>query len=148
MKIEFKDNTYIVYLNKYNVIDMDFSDTESLERYLKKLLLRLKKHYKIDIKGYYNIIVYMDEYYGAVLKIEEDNDYYDFFDDTIAIRMKKVKSKFLYEVDDVSYVDKYIDKFKISINDNIIYLTINNELNEYEYLNLLEMSNIIYDRKL
>ena len=146
MKIDFIDNTYIVYLNKYNIIDMDFSNTKALERDLKSLLLRLKKYYKIDIKGYYNIIVYLDEYYGAVLKIEEDNDYYDYFDDTIAIRMKKVKSRFLYEIDDISYIDNYIDKFKISISDNKIYLTINNELNEYEYLNLLEISNIIYDK--
>ena len=145
MKIEFKDNTYIVYLNKYNIIDMDFSNTKALERDLKSLLLRLKKHYKIDMKGYYNIIVYLDDYYGAVLKIEEDNDYYDYFDDTIAIRIKKVKSKFLYEVDDISYIDNYIDKFKINNRDNKIYLTIINELNSYEYLNLLETSRIIYD---
>jgi len=145
MKIDFMDNTCIVYLNKYNIIDMDFSNTKVLERDLKSLLLRLKKYYKIDIKGYYNITVYIDEYYGAVLKIEEDNEYYDYFDDTI-IRMKKVKSNFLYEVDDISYIDNYINKFKISINDNKIYLAINNELNENEYLNLLEISNIVYKK--
>ncbi len=145
MKIDFMDNTYVVYLNKYSIIDIDFSNTKVLERDLKSLLLRLKKYYKIDIKGYYNITVYIDEYYGAVLKIEEDNDYYDYFDDTI-IRMKKVKSNFLYEVDDISYIDNYINKFKISINDNKIYLAINNELNENEYLNLLEISNIVYKK--
>ena len=139
------DNTYVVYLNKYSIIDIDFSNTKALERDLKSLLRRLKKHYKIDIKGYYNITVYIDEYYGAVLKIEEDNEYYDYFDDTI-IRMKKVKSNFLYEVDDISYIDNYINKFKISINDNKIYLAINNELNENEYLNLLEISNIVYKK--
>ena len=141
MKIDFKDNTYIVFLNKYNIIEMDFSNTQVLEKDLKNLLLRLKRHYKIDIKGYYNITVYIDNHYGAVLKIEEDNDYYDYFDDSIAIRMKKVKSKFLYEIDDISYIDDYIDNIK----DNKIYLTINNGLNEYEYLNLLEISNIVYD---
>lgn len=145
MKIDFINNAYIVYLNKYNIIDMDFSNTKVLEKNLKNLLLRLKKYYKIDIKGYYNITVYIDEYYGAVLKIEEDNDYYDYFDDTIAIRMKKVKSNFVYEVDDSSYIDSYIDKFKISFIDNKIFLTISNELSEYQYLNLLEVSNIIYD---
>ena len=145
MKIDFIDNTYVVYLNKYSIIDIDFSNTKALERDLKSLLRRLKKHYKIDIKGYYNITVYIDEYYGAVLKIEEDNEYYDYFDDTI-IRMKKVKSNFLYEVDDISYIDNYINKFKISINDNKIYLAINNELNENEYLNLLEISNIVYKK--
>ena len=145
MKIEFKDGNYIVYLNTYNIINMDFNNTKVLENDLKRLLLRLKKYYKIDIQGYYNITIYMDDYYGAILKIEEDNDYYDYFDDSIAIRMKKVKSKFLYEIDDISYIDDYIDKFKISIKDNKIYLTINNGLNEYEYLNLLEISNIVYD---
>lgn len=145
MKIDFINNAYIVYLNKYNIIDMDFSNTKVLEKNLKDLLLRLKKYYKIDIKGYYNITVYIDEYYGAVLKIEEDNDYYDYFDDTITIRMKKVKSNFVYEVDDSSYIDSYIDKFKISFIDNKIFLTISNELSEYQYLNLLEVSNIIYD---
>jgi len=145
MKIDFINNTYIVYLNKYNIIDMDFSNTKALERDLKNLLLRLKKYYKIEIKGYYNITVYMDKYYGAVLKIEENNDYYDYFDDSIEVRMKKVKSKFLYEIDDISYIETYIDKFKISIDNNKVYLTIDNELNEYEYLKLLEVSNIIYD---
>ena len=146
MKIDFIDNIYIVYLNKYNTIDMDFSNTKAFEMDLKSLLLRLKKYYKIDIKGYYNITIYIDEYYGAVLKIEEDNDYYDYFDDTITIRMKKVKSRFLYEVDDISYIDNYIDKFTINIIDDRIYLTVNNKLNSYEYLNLLETSNIIYDK--
>ena len=146
MKIDFKNNTYIVFLNKYNIIDMDFSNTKALESDLKNLLLRLKKYYKIDIKGYYNITVYIDEYYGAVLKIEEDNDYYDYFEDSIAIRMKKVKSKFLYEVDDISYINNYIDKFMIThINDRIC-LTITNKLTEYEYLNLIETSKIIYDK--
>ena len=145
MKIDFINNTYIVYLNRYNIIDMDFSNTKALERDLKNLLLRLKKYYKIEIKGYYNITVYMDKYYGAVLKIEENNDYYDYFDDSIEVRMKKVKSKFLYEIDDISYIETYIDKFKISIDNNKVYLTIDNELNEYEYLKLLEVSNIIYD---
>ena len=87
----------------------------------------------------------MDKYYGAVLKIEENNDYYDYFDDSIKVRMKKVKSKFLYEIDDISYIETYIDKFEISIDNNKVYLTIDNELNEYEYLKLLEVSNIIYD---
>lgn len=59
--------------------------------------------------------------------------------------MKKVKSNFVYEVDDSSYIDSYIDKFKISFIDNKIFLTISNELSEYQYLNLLEVSNIIYN---
>lgn len=32
MKIDFINNAYIVYLNKYNIIDMDFSNTKVLEK--------------------------------------------------------------------------------------------------------------------
>ena len=122
MKIDFKDGNYIIYLNKYNVINMDFSNTKVLENDLKTLLLRLKKYYKIDIQGYYNITIYIDDYYGAILKIEEDDDYYDCFDDTVALRLKKIKSSFLYEIDDISYLYNFIDKVKININKDKIYI--------------------------
>ena len=145
MKVDFKNGNYIIYLNKYNVINMDFSYTKVLENDLKTLLLRLKKYYKINIQGYYNITIYVDDYYGAVLKIEEDNDYYDYFDDTVALRLKKVKTKFLYEIDDISYVDNYIEKFKITNMNNKILLSIVKDLNENEYLELIEISKIKYD---
>ena len=146
MKIDFINNSYIVYLNKYNIIDMDFSNTQVLEKDLKNLLLRLKRHYKIDIKGYYNITVYIDNHYGAVLKIEEDNDYYDYFDDSIAIRMKKINTNFLYEIDDLSYIKDYVDKFDISNCNNKVYLRIMDKLSDKEYLELLEISNIIFEK--
>lgn len=145
MKVDFKNGNYIIYLNKYNVINMDFSNTKVLENDMKNLLLRLKKYYKIDIQGYYNITIYIDDYYGAVLKIEEDNDYYDYFDDTVALRLKKVKTKFLYEIDDISYVYNYQDKVKINKNKGKIYIEILNCLENKDYLKLLEVSNIIYE---
>ena len=146
MKIDFKDGNYIIYLNKYNVINMDFNNTKVLENDLKDLLLRLKKYYKIDIQGYYNITIYIDDYYGAILKIEEDDECYDYFDDTVALRLKKMKSIFLYEIDDISYVSNYINKFKIANKKGNIYLTLIDNLNDNEYINLLEFSNIIYDK--
>ena len=146
MKIDFKDGNYIIYLNKYNVINMDFNNTKILENDLKKLLLRLKKYYKIDIQGYYNITIYIDGYYGAILKIEEDDECYDYFDDTVALRLKKIKSKFLYEIDDISYVYNYIDKLKINTNKGKIYIEILKCLENKDYLKLLEVSNIIYDK--
>lgn len=145
MKIEYCSDAYIIYLNKYNVINLDFSNTKVLESDLKKLLLRLKKYYSIDIKGYYNITLYIDKYYGAVLKLVEDNNYYDYFDDSIAVRMKKIKTKFRYEVDDISYVMDCMDKLKVTSCGDKIHLEINDNLNISDYLRLLEMSNIIYN---
>ena len=59
MKIDFMNNTYIVYLNKYNIINFDFNNTMILEDNIRNLLIRLKKYYKLDIKGCYNIVIYI-----------------------------------------------------------------------------------------
>lgn len=144
MKIDFMNNTYIVYLNKYNIINFDFNNTKILEDNIRNLLIRLKKYYKLDIKGYYNIVIYIDESYGVILEVSEDDNYYDYFSDTVSLRMKKIKTSFKYEVEDIS--DFTTDKFKIIINNRKIYLEIIDSLCEDEYLRLLEMSKIVYDK--
>lgn len=144
MKIDFINNTYIVYLNKYNIIDFDFNNTNILEDNLRNLLMRLKKYYKLDIRGYYNIDIYIDESYGVILEVSEDENYYDYFSDTVSIRMKKNKTIFKYEVEDTSYIS--IDKFKISNIKDKICLEIIDTLDEKEYLELMEASKIIYDK--
>lgn len=144
MKIDFINNTYIVYLNKYNIINFDFNNTSILEDNLRNLLMRLKKYYKLDIRGYYNIVIYIDDYYGVILEISEDDNYYDYFSDTVSLRMKKNKTRFKYEVEDISYIS--IDKFKISNRKDKIYLEIIDDLSEKEYLELIEISKIIYDK--
>ena len=80
MKIEVIDDNYIVYLNKFNIFRLDFKNVNSLESNIKKLLKKLECFYHIDIKGYYNINVYVDKYYGYVFKIKKENDYYNYFD--------------------------------------------------------------------
>lgn len=144
MKIEFINNNYVVYLNKYNTINLDFSNTRILENDLKKILLRLKKYYKLDIKGSYNVIIYIDDYYGVVLEICEDDNYYEYFSDGVSLRLKKIKTKFKYQVEDISNIS--IDRFKIDSNDDNIYLEIIDYLGEREYLELLEYSKIVYDK--
>lgn len=144
MKIDFMNNTYIVYLNKYNIINFDFNNTKILEDNIRNLLIRLKKYYKLDIKGCYNIVIYIDESYGVILEVSEDDNYYDYFSDTVSLRMKKIKTSFKYEVEDIS--DFTTDKFKIIINNRKMYLEIIDSLSEDEYLRLLEMSKIVYDK--
>lgn len=144
MKIDFMNNTYIVYLNKYNIINFDFNNTKILEDNIRNLLIRLKKYYKLDIKGCYNIVIYIDESYGVILEVSEDDNYYDYFSDTVSLRMKKIKTSFKYEVEDIS--DFTTDKFKIIINNRKMYLEIIDSLCEDEYLRLLEMSKIVYDK--
>lgn len=150
MKVEVISNGYIIYLNQFNLIDIDFKNMDILEDSFKKLLKKLNNYYHIDINGYYNINVYIDSYYGAILQIEKESlDYYDYFEsDTIAMRIKKIDADFLYEVEDFLFAKDFLNKFKLIIKNNHIYLKIIDDLSYKEYLLLTEMSKIVYDKTL
>lgn len=150
MKVEVISNGYIIYLNQFNLIDIDFKNMDILEDSFKKLLKKLNNYYHIDINGYYNINVYIDSYYGAILQIEKESlDYYDYFEsDTIAMRIKKIDADFLYEVEDFLFAKDFLNKFKLITKNNHIYLKIIDDLSYKEYLLLTEMSKIVYDKTL
>ena len=150
MKVEVISNGYIIYLNQFNLIDIDFKNMDILEDSFKKLLKKLNNYYHIDINGYYNINVYIDSYYGAILQIEKESlDYYDYFEsDTIAMRIKKIDADFLYEVEDFLFAKDFLNKFKLITKNNHIYLKIIDGLSYKEYLLLTEMSKIVYDKTL
>lgn len=150
MKVEVISNGYIIYLNQFNLIDIDFKNMDILEDSFKKLLKKLNNYYHIDINGYYNINVYLDKYYGAILQIEKESlDYYDYFEsDTIAMRIKKIDVDFLYEVEDFLFAKDFFDKFKLITKNNHIYLKIIDDLSYKEYLLLTEVSKIVYDKAL
>ena len=150
MKVEVISNGYIIYLNQFNLIDIDFKNMDILEDSFKNLLKKLNNYYHIDINGYYNINVYIDSYYGAILQIEKESlDYYDYFEsDTIAMRIKKIDADFLYEVEDFLFAKDFLNKFKLITKNNHIYLKIIDDLSYKEYLLLTEMSKIVYDKAL
>ncbi|MEG0826494.1 MAG: hypothetical protein RR404_03380, partial [Bacilli bacterium] len=65
MKIVNKDEfSFIVFLNKFYIDKINFNNKIVLEDYFKNLFLRLKENYKIDMIGYYNIFIYIDDNYG------------------------------------------------------------------------------------
>ncbi len=147
MKIDVENMCYIVYLNKYKLSSFNFEKKDLIEKKFKKLFKKLKYFYGIDISGYYNIEIFIDKYYGAVLRIEKESiDYYDYFDskDTVAMRIKKYNTNFLYQVEDYFFIKDIKDKFKIYKKDNNIYLKIINKLQDKDFYLLLEMSKLIY----
>ena len=140
MKLINKDNKIIVFLNK----QINFKQI-NLEKYFKKLFIKFKNNYHMELYGYYNINIYIDKFYGSVIEIEnEDLDYYNYFNQ-IDMEVKLNENVFLYEID-YEYLNKNIinnsniyklkDKIYIQIKDN-------NILNK-----ILEYSNIIYGEKI
>lgn len=139
MKVVFKDNKIIVFLNKK--LDLD---KVNLDIYFKKLFLRIKNKYNLELNGYYDINVYIDNNYGSIIEIEnEDLDYYNYFNQ-IDMEIKVNKTTFLYEID-YEYLDKeLLSKSIVYKQNNKLYfkITDKNILNK-----IIECSKIIYDNR-
>lgn len=146
MSIRFIDNlTLDIYVKKELIDNVNFKDKEDLKKYLKDLFKKLKNKYNITIEGFYEITVYVDKYYGVVLHLEKDElDYYDYFKNQVDMRIVTVDTDFMYLVDDIP--NSILNKVKVCIENNNIYLKIKEDLTKIEMMKLIENSKIIYDK--
>ena len=146
MKIIFTSDSILdVYIKKELIKDVDVKDKICLENYLKKLLKTLKDKYNISIQGFYDITIYIDKYYGIIINFEKDDiDYYEYFKNQVDMKLVIIDSEFIYKVSDIPF--NILDKVKVLIKNNNIYLKIKKELNDLEMMNLLENSEIIYEK--
>lgn len=141
------DNNIIVFLNILRLKEIDFEDKDNIEDNLRKIFLVLKYTYNLNIKGYYNVMIYLNYNEGAILKIEhEDIDYFDYFDNKVDMRVNVVfNSKFLYQVSDILDIDKSIlNKAKVYVFKDVYYLLLKEKLTFNEFGRLFEFSKIEY----
>lgn len=139
MKINFDDNKIIIYLFKNNIKKEDFNDLKYIEEYFRNIFIRLKQIYNIEINGFYNINVYIDNIFGIVLELIEENiEYIDYYDDVIDMKLELHENEFLYHINDVTN----IDKSNIIYNyNNKYYLKIKNKNELYK---ILEYTSVVY----
>ena len=139
MKIDNDNDQIIIYLKKELIGSVDFTDADCLEDYLKELIIKLKNIYNISIKGFYNIKVYIDDTYGAILELKAvDLDYGDYFEQ-IEMRIIPIYTNFLYKIDD--YISGY---GKIYSYKNNIYLKLKDNISYKDYLKVMDYAKIVY----
>ena len=144
MKVDIIDeNHLVIYLRKNKVSNINFKDELKIEETLKDLFVRLNNYYDIKIKGYYNVDIYVDKYYGVVFDIgKEELEYYDYYDNQVDMKIIVKKIPFVYQVED--YFNIKLNKFDVYKNCNNIYLLPKKKLTDMEMANLIENAIIIY----
>ena len=127
-------NTFDIIIKK-EYLEIDINIKEEIEEKIKEIFKKIKKIYKIEIEGFYNIEVYSDKNYGVIFHIKKEQlEYYDYFKGQIDMRLIINDTTFYYEVDDIILEDKT----KIHIKDNRIYLEIIKPLTKKEMMYLQE----------
>ena len=142
LKIDIISSDELVIYLFNNVNDYNFKDEIHIEECLRKLFKKMNEYYNIKLKGFYNVNVYLDLYYGIVLELRKEKiEYYDFLDNQIDMKIIINKNKFLYLVDDYNFNLKNFDVYRLLNN---IYLLPKKKLSNYEFANLIENSIIVY----
>lgn len=147
MKLVFCDDSkLILFLNNLTIPKMDFEDREELEEYFRELFLKLKDLYQIVIQGYYNIDIYIDSLYGAVIEIEkEELDYFEYDDNQVDMRICIHQTSILYELEEYIPLDQ--KKYDMIWYGNKWYVKLKQKLNEIYLGRLLEYAEIHYQEE-
>jgi len=145
MKLElFNLNNITVYLNNEYLKKINFDLKNNVEQQFKKLFIKIKNIYNIEMSGYYEVIVYINDIYGMIIEIEKDNDeYIKLFGDTVDMKITfKFDSSIFYKLDEYKNFD--INNYNLYYYNDNFYIELNDKINYINYLNLIENSDIIY----
>lgn len=129
-----------LYLNE---LKSKFDDNIELEDYFRHLFQKLKRIFNLSFTGLYDIDIYFDQIYGAVIELKkEDIEYIDYYENEIDMRIIVHDVTFLYKIHDVFEIDPSIIKTVYYYRNNF-YLEIKN-LDLSKLAKLMEMGDLIY----
>lgn len=143
----FSKNKMIIYLNDFYTKELNFQDKDEIESYFKKIFIKLKDKYQIKTYGYYNIVLYHDINYGAVIELSrEENEYYKTFDTSLDMKIMIEKdNSFLYELEDPFVISSQLLKDSaLYFYHNKLYLQLKEKIDYIELGELLEHSILKY----
>ena len=139
MKVDIKNDNFIIYVNKY-LINYDMKNRKDIEENIKDLLIRIRKIYKIKLSGYYKIKIYQNDLYWLIFECIKEDDL-DFFPDFCDLKINILyDSKILLESDDFFIFNNNKKTYK---KGNKFYINIK-DLNELEIIKLSEFCKIKY----
>ena len=143
MKVEFIDNdSYKIFINSDYKKDLDLDNKEELGKFIKSVILKIRKFYNILLEGLYEVHVYVIKFIGTVLEIKNIDTYLS----------KNIDLKIVVHNDEEIYlkVFKYelIKDYKsIKYFNNFFYVNVN-DMEEKEIYKLVENTSIIYGNDL
>lgn len=136
MKFVSSDDTITIYIYKNEVID-DIND------YMKKLILRLKRKFHIDIFGFYQANIYKNNKIGMIIDLLKEDDI-EFFTDLVDLKIKVYENSNMY----LKFNDYFFsEKKKVYVINGNYYINID-EVSKKDFLSMIEFGSIIYGEEL
>ena len=74
MKVFSYDDVYVLFLNSWNMKEMNWEDKKEVSSYVKELILKMKDIYFILLKGFYKVHIYENKKIGMILEFLKVHD--------------------------------------------------------------------------
>lgn len=139
MKLEILDDDYYkVYINSFYIDDFDINNNNELGKYIKQIIIKIRKIYDIILEGFYEVHVYVLKNLGIILEIKNIDRYVS---KTIDLKIILHKDEEIYlELPDYEFV--YNCKDLKYLNNNF-YFNIDN-LKDKDVFVVFEHYKIVY----
>ena len=139
MKLEMiEDNYYKVFINSSYIDDFDINNNGELGKYIKKVILKIRKIYNIILEGFYEVHVYILKHLGMILEIKNIDRY---LSKTIDLKIIVHNDEEVYlQIPEYDLLEKYKD-FKYL--NNYFYLNVNN-IKEQDIFKISDHYKILY----
>ena len=143
MKLEIIDNdSYKIFINNLYCNKVNINNKEELGKYIKDIILKVRKLYNVILHGLYEVHVYVVKFIGIILEIKNIDSYLS----------KTIDLKIIVHNDEEIYLQVYryelIEKYNgIKYFNNYFFLNIN-ELKKEDVYSIIESSKIIFGEDL
>lgn len=134
------DNYYIIKLPSAKV---NIYDPGVIEEITKKVILKINKNYKLDNCIYLEFFI--NDNYGTIIKLKDYKSPFIINEDKTVKITINTEYPFLYQIDYFDIDKNKIPKENIYYYKNKFYLELSTNIDEVDYLKLLELSEVIYE---
>lgn len=132
------DDDYLIYLNSYYIEDFDINNNNELGKYIKSIILKIRKIYNIILEGFYEVHVYILKYLGFIIEIKNIDRYVG---KTIDLKIIVHNDDEIYlKIDDYEFVNNYND---LKYLNNYFYFNID-DLREEDAFKICEHYKAVY----
>ena len=144
LKIIDENNFLLFVINKK---DIPALDEQILGDYLKKIFVKIKEKYNINVYGYYNVVIYKDDNYGMIIKLShEELEYLSYYDRQIEMKIVISDGQVFYKIDNIYDIDeRIITKSDIYLYQNELYLFLNEKIDFILLGSLIENSLVLFE---
>ena len=135
MKVNALNDKIIVY-----TYDTKFND---INDYIKKIILKLRKNYRLNVFGFYQVDVYYNKKVGMIIEVIKDEDI-DSFYDLLDLKIN------VYEDSDIflKFDDYFLDyKKNMFVFNDKYYLNVE-DLSKKELFEMVEFCSFVYGSEL